>query len=103
MVSEVGEALAPFEPLEVVKDTRSVFRGDRDVRKYLRERNIAEVHLIGTETHDCVLATAYDAFDSGFLPCVIEECCESGTPGRHEEGLKLLRWQNMTNNSWQVR
>lgn len=42
---------------------------------------------------------SYDAFAAGYPVYVLEECCESSTLGRHEAGLTLLRWQNMTNNS----
>jgi nicotinamidase-related amidase len=98
-VDEVMEALRPHDPLHVIKETRSTFKGDQDLVAYFKERGIEEVHLVGTETHDCVLATAYDAFAAGFPVYAIEECIESGTPGRHEAGLTLLRWQSMTNNS----
>jgi nicotinamidase-related amidase len=98
-VNEVMKALKPHNPLHVIKETRSTFRGDQDLAAYFKESGIEEVHLVGTETHDCVLATAYDAFAEGFPVYAIEECIESGTPGRHEAGLTLLRWQNMTNNS----
>lgn len=98
-VDEVMEVLAPHRPLHVVKTTRSTFKGDQNLEAYLSERGIEEVHLVGTETHDCVLATAYDAFATGFPVYTLEECVESGTPGRHETGLMLLRWQSMTNNS----
>jgi nicotinamidase-related amidase len=98
-VEEVANILAPHNPLRVVKETRSTFKGDQDVAQYLAEHAIEEVHLVGTETHDCVLATAYDAFAAGYPVYALEECCESGTPGRHEAGLTLLRWQKMTNNS----
>lgn len=97
-VPSITAILEPHQPLKVSKETRSVFRGDADVRQYLRDKNIEEVHLVGTETNDCVLATAFDAFDSGFLPYVIEECCESATEGRHELGVKILRIQGMSNN-----
>jgi nicotinamidase-related amidase len=98
-VDEVFEELKPHSPLQVVKQTRSVFKGDQNVAAYLRDFAIEEIHLVGTETHDCVLATAYDAFAEGFPVYALEECCESGTVGRHEAGLKLLRWQSMTNNA----
>jgi nicotinamidase-related amidase len=98
-VDEVSQVLKPHNPLQVIKTTRSTFKGDQDLDAYFKERGIEEVHLVGTETHDCVLATAYDAFASGYPVYAIEECCESGTPGRHEAGLRLLRWQSMTNNS----
>jgi nicotinamidase-related amidase len=98
-VNEVMEVLRPHNPLHVIKETRSTFKGDQDLVTYFKERGIEEVHLVGTETHDCVLATAYDAFAAGFPVYALEECIESGTPGRHEAGLTLLRWQSMTNNS----
>lgn len=97
-VDKVMEVLKSHNPLHVTKETRSTFKGDRDLVAYFGERDIQEVHLVGTETHDCVLATAFDAFAEGFPVYAIEECIESGTPGRHETGLKLLRWQSMTNN-----
>jgi nicotinamidase-related amidase len=91
--------LAQHDPLHIIKETRSTFKGDQDLVAYFKERGIEEVHLVGTETHDCVLATAYDAFAADFPVYALEECIESGTPGRHEAGLMLLRWQSMTNNS----
>lgn len=98
-VDEVMEALKDHNPLHVTKETRSTFKGDQDLVAYLHANGIEEVHLVGTETHDCVLATAYDAFAADFPVYALEECIESGTPGRHEAGLTLLRWQSMTNNS----
>lgn len=97
-VEEIRPLLKQHQPLQILKSTRSAFRGNQDVRAYLLARDVQEVHIVGTETNDCILATAFDAFDSGFLPYVIEECCESGTEGRHEMGLKLLRIQGMSNN-----
>lgn len=97
-VDEIKGLLAARKPLHVHKHTRSVFRGDQDVTAYLTKKGIEEVHLVGTETNDCVLATAFDAFDSGFPVYVLEECCESATEGRHQMGLDILRLQGMTNN-----
>lgn len=97
-VDEIRSLLKTKNPLKVNKSTRSVFRGDQDVTQYLKDHDIEEVHLVGTETNDCVLATAFDAFDSGFAVYVLEECCESATQGRHDMGVQLLRIQGMTNN-----
>lgn len=97
-VDEIRELLESNNPLRVHKHTRSIFRGNQDVVAFLKEKDIEEVHLVGTETNDCVLATAFDAFDSGFPVYVLEECCESATEGRHQMGLDLLRIQGMTNN-----
>lgn len=98
-VDEIRELLEPLKPLQVHKHGRSVFMGDRDVVKFLKENDIEEVHLVGTETNDCVMATAFSTFDNGFPVYLIEECCESATEGRHDEGLTLLRYQGMTNSS----
>lgn len=98
-VDEVHKLLAPHQPLQVTKTSRSVFMGDQDVAAYLREHGIEEVHLVGTETNDCVFATAMSAFDLGFRPYVLEECCEALYEGRHDQGLQLLRYQKLTNNS----
>lgn len=97
-VAEVKTILQPYNPLQILKDTRSVFKGDKDLIAYLKQHKIKELHLIGTETNDCVFASALDAFDLGYPVYVIEECCESATEGRHELGTKLLRFQGMTNN-----
>jgi nicotinamidase-related amidase len=97
-VKEVADVLEAKKPLQVHKHTRSVFKGNQDVTAYLIEHEIEEVHIVGTETNDCILATVFDAFDSGFAPYVLEECCESATEGRHQMGLDILRIQGMTNN-----
>jgi nicotinamidase-related amidase len=97
-VDEIRKLIESKNPLKVHKHTRSVFRGDQDVVTFLKKNNIEEVHIVGTETNDCVLATAFDAFDSGFPVYVLEECCESTTKKRHQLGLELLRTHKMTNN-----
>ena len=98
-VAALHELLAPHSPLQVTKTSRSAFMGDQDVTAYLRNHGIEEVHLVGTETNDCVFATALSAFDLGFRPYVLEECCEALYEGRHMKGVELLRFQKLTNNS----
>ena len=94
------EKILKTKPLvSMIKHTRSIFLGNKNLLKILQDNSIEEIHLVGTETHDCILASAFSSFDNGFPTYVIEECCESGTPGRHAQGLEILRQQNMTNNS----
>jgi nicotinamidase-related amidase len=84
----------------VDKETKSVFKGDKNVASILREKNITEVHIVGLDTNDCVLATAYESFDLGFVTYVIEECCQSSLSEElHKYAIEILRGQNMTNNS----
>lgn len=96
---KVHKLLVPHHPLQVTKTSRSAFLGNQDVTKFLHDQDITEVHIVGTETNDCVFATAMSAFDLGFRPYVLEECCEALYEGRHDLGLQLLRYQKLTNNS----
>jgi len=84
----------------VHKETKSVFKGDTDVLKILREHGITEIHIVGLDTNDCVMATAYESFDYGFLTYVIEGCCQSSSSDKlHQYAIEMLRGQNMTDNS----
>jgi nicotinamidase-related amidase len=109
-----AEAAGPSDPLlddviaskthgavQIAKTVRSVFKASEGdaLRAMLSERGIDEIHLVGFDINDCVLATAYDALDSGFFTYVIEECT-----GRTDDNgavidaaLTILRKQNMTN------
>lgn len=42
------------------------------IREDLRKNSITEVHLCGFDTDCCVLATAYDLFDQGMKPVILE-------------------------------
>jgi len=98
-VDAIAEALKNHDPVKVLKETRSVFKGNPSIKKLLEDNHIQELHLVGTETNDCVFATAFEAFDLGYPVYVLEECCESATEGRHEPAITLLGYQGMTNNS----
>ena len=98
-VNEIAHVLSNLKPIKVLKETRSVFKGSPNILDELKNKEIEEIHLVGTETNDCVFATALDAFDLGYRVYIIEECCESASEGRHEPAVQLLRYQGMTNNS----
>ena len=95
-VSEI-KALIPKENcLFVEKETKSVFKGNKDVVKFLKENNIEEVHIVGLDTNDCIIATAYEAFDLGFFTYVVESCTASSqSPKLRENAIKILREQDM--------
>lgn len=86
--------------IHVEKTTKSVFKGDTNLYKLLTGDQIEEVHIIGLDSNDCVLATAFESFDLGFYTYVIEECVQS-SEGQfiHDHGLAVLRHVNLTNNS----
>jgi len=98
------KALKNLTPIEIVKQSKSCFKGDEvdssDILYTLFKHDINEIHIVGLDTNDCVLATAYEAFDYEFSTYVIEECTQSSSgKSIHEAGLKLLRHVNLTNNS----
>src|ERR1051326_966937 len=84
----------------VFKHTKSVFRGDATLEGWLRSAEIEEVHIVGCDVNDCVLATALDSFDRGFFTYVIEECCAASSDRALEPAaLEILRHLHLTNNS----
>lgn len=94
------EKWLPADTVRVTKMTKSVFKGDVDVTGLLKSKSIEEVHIVGVDTQDCVLATAQEAFDLGFYTCVIEECTESSESSvLREYALGILRHLRMTNHS----
>lgn len=99
-VSEIKESLKNKEVVSVTKSTKSAFGGDKDLVRLLKENNIEEVHVVGVDANDCVMATAFDSFDAGFYTYVIEECIESSSGGNlRQASLEILRNVNMTNHS----
>ncbi|MDE2037813.1 MAG: cysteine hydrolase [Patescibacteria group bacterium] len=95
-VGRLSEALRPLDPIKVRKETKSVFRGDRDLSKIFADKGVGEVHVVGLDTNDCVLATAYESFDLGFITYVIAECCQSSSSDRlHAYAIELLDAQDM--------
>lgn len=99
-VPGLGDILREKNALLVTKTTKSVFGGDKDILKIFKEKGIEEVHIVGIDTEDCVLATAYDSFDAGFFTYVIEECTASSSgKAMHEYAIEILRNTDLTNHS----
>ena len=99
-VEQITSALKDQELISIEKETKSVFKGNKPLFDILKQANIEEVHIVGVDSNDCVLASAYEAFDLGFVTYVIEECCQSSSSDElHTSAIELLRHQHMTNNS----
>ena len=99
-VDEVTALLSEKKSLHIEKETKSAFKGNVDLTAELRKRGVEEVHLVGVDTNDCVLATAFEAFDQGFFTYVIEECAESSSSEKMKDaGLIILRHLKLTNNT----
>lgn len=62
------------------------------IKEGLRQNKISEVDLCGFDTDCCVLATAYDLFDQGIKPVVLENLTWSTSREKlHVSALKMLR------------
>ena len=67
--------------------------------RMLKKEKIRTVHIAGLETNDCVLATAFDAFDRGLQTAVLEEACASKSKTLYRGALLILRKLHLTNHS----
>jgi len=98
-------ALVDFDKdvLRIQKTNRSCFKSFQqdELRKFLQARQIGEIHFVGFDINDCVLASAYEAIDLGYYSFVLEELCHryDGDQSTKEAALTILRQQCMTNNS----
>ena len=93
---EIAAAL-PKHTIRTVKETKSAFKGDKDLAKMLRNAHIEEVHIVGLDTNDCAFATAQESFDLGFPTYVLEACTGSSQgPEYRDAALKILRELRMT-------
>lgn len=92
--------------LSVEKTTRSCFKSLNAVEltEFLKTNAIEELHFIGYDINDCVLASAFDSIDLGFHTYVIEELCHhwNAIPELRQSAITVLRRQNMTNHSVDV-
>lgn len=99
-VEELSALLSNKSHLHMEKQTKSTFKGIPDLDNKLKKRGIEEVHIVGLDANDCILATAYEAFDLGYFTYVIEECTESSSSEEiRDVGFKILQHLNLTNNS----
>ncbi|MDO8505423.1 MAG: isochorismatase family cysteine hydrolase [bacterium] len=98
--TRILDALKGKRAVHIEKETKSVFKGSKNLKKLLRERGIKEVHIVGYDSNDCVLATAFEAFDLGFFTYVIEGCVESSsTKALHKNAIAILQHLSLTRSS----
>jgi len=62
------------------------------IKKGIIENNIQEVHLCGFDTDCCILATAYDLFDQGIKPVILEDLTYSTSKDKfHDPAIKMIK------------
>jgi len=95
---EISELLKDKSVVKVKKETRSAFKGNKNILALLKRNRIQEVHIVGFDTNDCVFATAQESFDNGFYTYVIEECTGSSDGYLlHIKTISILRHLGLTN------
>jgi nicotinamidase-related amidase len=89
---EVRLAPGIEEHADMVVESTTYSSLTTDVRNLLTGLAPREVHVVGLDTDQCVLATVLALFDAGFQPIVLADLCASASGARpHEAGLLVLR------------
>ena len=79
------------EDIVVVKQRYSPFL-NTDLDLVLRALKADTLFLVGANTNNCVLSTAFEAFNRDFKVVLIEDCCASmNGPRFHELGVNQIR------------
>lgn len=74
----------------IYKNTLSAVKKPQIIQA-LKNKNIQEVHLCGFDTDCCILATAYDLFDLGIKPVVLENLTWSTSKEKlHQPAIKMI-------------
>jgi nicotinamidase-related amidase len=84
----VRQKLKPFNPIE--KMAFSCCGEDRFMRA-VEEAGKRVVIICGIETHVCVLQTALDLIQEGYMPVIISDCVSSRRPLDKETALERMR------------
>ena len=62
------------------------------IQNWLKENADSEVYLCGFDTDSCILATAYDLFDHGIKPIVLENLTGStSTENLHNPAIQMVK------------
>ena len=62
-----------------------------EISQGIKDKNISEVNLCGFDTDCCVLATAYDLFDQGIKPVILEDLTWSTSEEKlHKPALQMI-------------
>lgn len=87
--AELAFALRP-EARTIIKHGYSAVT--EELLQELKEHDITTVDLMGVDTDQCVLATAFALFDAGITPRVVaSHCASTGGPDMHEMGIHVMR------------
>ena len=86
-IPEIISAADSFMPLE--KSSFSCM-DDKGIREALKNAGKKFVILAGIESHVCVLQTAIDLLEQGYVPVIVEDCVSSRHKASKETALRRL-------------
>lgn len=59
--------------------TKTGYGLSENIIKTLKEKNISEIEIVGTDIDVCVLCIAFNLFDNNIKPIIIKDLCESSS------------------------
>lgn len=91
-IPEIQSALPEFSYIE----KRDFSCGDEPaVVSKLEDTGVKHVIICGIESHVCVLQTAIDLKEKGFIPVVVADCISSRKPESLELAMERFRYENI--------
>lgn len=75
----------------ILRNTYSLLKAPK-LKEKLNKYKIEQIDICGFDTDCCVLATAYDLFDSGWKPVILKNLCFSTSEEKlHRPALKIIK------------
>lgn len=87
-VEDIKLALGDFEFTEKMSFSCC---GEHDFLSKIKTQRKENVLLLGIETHVCILQTALDLIDLGFIPVIVEDCTSSRNPNDKKIAMERLK------------
>ena len=70
--------------------TKTGYGIDKNVIQDLKSKNITEIELCGTDIDACVLAIAFELFDNGIRPIILQNLCASSSSNTEMSNIAIL-------------
>ena len=80
--------------------TKSGYGLTPDMIKCLKDKNITEIELCGTDTDACVMAISYNLFDNNIKPIILSSLCGSSSSNNkiHNNSIEIMKRSFGTDN-----
>jgi hypothetical protein len=89
--STIEQVRRVLEPQAIIEKTAFSCCGEPAFRSALVQSGRSSVIICGIEAHVCILQTAVDLLEEGYLPVVVADCTGSRDPADKEIALERMR------------